>query len=144
MARSRQATSRCLSQCWPRSFSLYGVTRPQVLYTWCMHAVGIWRSTKSSSELMLIVEWVHGDIFWIKLQNFYAGMYIPKFRLQPFHLWILNDPIERLTRVNMTTRVCCFRQKKIFPKNAVASSWCQIWFIVCLRVQRRCNNVWVV
>ena len=29
MAWCRQATSRCLSQCWPRSMSPYGVTRPQ-------------------------------------------------------------------------------------------------------------------
>ena len=29
MAWSRQATSHYLSQCWPRSMSLYGVTRPQ-------------------------------------------------------------------------------------------------------------------
>ena len=29
MAWCRQATSHCLSQCWPRSLLLYGVTRPQ-------------------------------------------------------------------------------------------------------------------
>ena len=29
MARCRQATSHYLSQCWPRSLSPYGVTRPQ-------------------------------------------------------------------------------------------------------------------
>ena len=29
MAWCRQATSHCLSQCWPRSLSPYGVTRPQ-------------------------------------------------------------------------------------------------------------------
>ena len=31
MAWCRQATSHYLSQCWPRSFSPYGVTRPQLV-----------------------------------------------------------------------------------------------------------------
>ena len=33
MARWRQATSHYLGQCWPRSMSLYGVTRPQWVLT---------------------------------------------------------------------------------------------------------------
>ena len=36
MAWCRQATSHYLSQCWPRSLSQYGVTRPQWLtLAWC-------------------------------------------------------------------------------------------------------------
>ena len=34
MAWCRQATSHYLSQCWPRSLSPYGVTRPQWVKTW--------------------------------------------------------------------------------------------------------------
>ena len=34
MAWCRQATSHYLSQCWPRSLSLYGVTRPQRVNAW--------------------------------------------------------------------------------------------------------------
>ena len=40
MAWCRQATSHYLSQCWPRSMSPYGVTRPQwvkTTYHWRMH-----------------------------------------------------------------------------------------------------------
>ena len=34
MAWCRQATSHCLSQCWPRSLLPYGVTRPQWFNSW--------------------------------------------------------------------------------------------------------------
>ena len=34
MAWCRQAASHCLSQCWPRSMSPYGVTRPQWVKIW--------------------------------------------------------------------------------------------------------------
>ena len=37
MARCRQATSHYLSQCWPRSLSLYGVTRLQWVYKIWQH-----------------------------------------------------------------------------------------------------------
>ena len=37
MAWCRQATSHYLSQCWPRSMSPYGVTRPQWVTFWCIY-----------------------------------------------------------------------------------------------------------
>ena len=45
MAWCRQATSHYLSQCWPRSLSPYGVTRPQwVKSCWLQHMpVSLWR-----------------------------------------------------------------------------------------------------
>ena len=36
MAWCRQATSHYLSQCWPRSMSPYGVTRPRWVNVWCL------------------------------------------------------------------------------------------------------------
>ena len=41
MAWCRQATSHYLSQCWPRSLSSYGVTRPQWV-NWPSDAIIIW------------------------------------------------------------------------------------------------------
>ena len=38
MAWCHQATSHYLSQCWPRSLSTYGVTRPQWVKIWCKYA----------------------------------------------------------------------------------------------------------
>ena len=43
MAWCRQATSHYLSQCWPRSLSSYGVTRPQwvnYLLIWICYVIG--------------------------------------------------------------------------------------------------------
>ena len=40
MAWCRQATSHCLSQCWPRSLSPYGVIRPQWVNTARLYGVG--------------------------------------------------------------------------------------------------------
>ena len=56
MAWCRQATSHYLSQCWPRSMSLYGATRPQ------------WVITSDKNHPIRWVLWVH-DSSWHILLN---------------------------------------------------------------------------
>ena len=46
MALCRQATSHCLSQCWPRSLPPYGVTSPQ----WVNYCVVYWHTIKKESK----------------------------------------------------------------------------------------------
>ena len=53
MAWCRQATSHYLSQCWPRSLSPYGVTRPQWLK--------IWKIKPNSSSVPLKLKSFHGN-----------------------------------------------------------------------------------
>ena len=56
MAWCRQATSHCLNQCWPRSSTPYGVTRPQ----W----VNIWEHPSCSNEhrCQWSLQWHHMNI----------------------------------------------------------------------------------
>ena len=72
MAWCRQATSHYLNQCWPRSLSPYGVTRPQcvnmnVLYFKvfdALHACLVWAA----------VSWVHGMDAWGVLAEVHQPM----------------------------------------------------------------------
>ena len=58
MAWCRQATSHYLSQCWPRSLSPYGVTRPQWVKT--QHGLVVWKKVQQNFNQ-------NTDIFVIKM-----------------------------------------------------------------------------
>ena len=60
MAWCRQATSHYLSQCWPRSLSPYGVTRPQwVKMQKNLRMVKIYCGKWKGSHWLLCSHWVH-------------------------------------------------------------------------------------
>ena len=57
MAWCRQATRHCLNQCWPRSLSPYGVTRPQWVKLYKYDVMNI---TKHSDD----IKWKHFPHYW--------------------------------------------------------------------------------
>ena len=58
MAWCRQATSHYLSQCWPRSLSLYGVTRPQCV-NWAMsRRANAHQWTQTITQHMAVPHWI--------------------------------------------------------------------------------------
>ena len=66
MAWCRQATSHYLSQCWPRSLSPYGVTRPQ----WVNNVDNI-----TNAYIYLAITW-YGSSWWRPLKLWYPlGMF---------------------------------------------------------------------
>ena len=52
MAWCRQATSHYLSQCWPRSMTLYGITRPQWVKDYIEDQQVLLRTTKFTTQQM--------------------------------------------------------------------------------------------
>ena len=68
MAWCRQATSHYLSQCWPRSLSPYGVTRPQWVKPVQQALVSIYKTCKLSA-LKLGVSLCHGYIYGLVLER---------------------------------------------------------------------------
>ena len=62
MAWCRQATSHYLSQCWPRSLSPYGVTRPQM--SWYIEAETKWPSFCRWPFQMYFLQWKYQNFNW--------------------------------------------------------------------------------
>ena len=62
MAWCHQATSHCLSQCWPRSLSPYGVTRPQ----WVKGTESKLSSSDTYFILLLYITFCYHDIYYSK------------------------------------------------------------------------------
>ena len=84
MAWCRQATSHYLSQCWLRSLSPYGVTRPQwvrgllwvVNSLWPSDAVWRHRSMSTLAEV-IVVAWLYQAITWtnvVRSSNIHLGV----------------------------------------------------------------------
>ena len=62
MAWCRQATSHYLSQCWPRSLSPLGVTRPQ----WVNMPSYQYRTSHSGDKIILQLSYLHNGISYTK------------------------------------------------------------------------------
>ena len=65
MAWCRQATSHYLSQCWPRSLSPYGVTRPQWVYSFCPHVLGTLYLQRLTEVWAWISNHIQGFIWYV-------------------------------------------------------------------------------
>ena len=61
MAWCHQATSHYLSQCWPRSVSPYGVTRPQWVNAWCLMTSQHWFRKWLDALRQQAITWANVD-----------------------------------------------------------------------------------
>ena len=57
MAWCRQATSHYLSQCWPKSLSPHGVTRPQWVNSWLMRIWQWWISIVGATSIWPMIQY---------------------------------------------------------------------------------------
>ena len=134
MAWYRQAASHYLSQCWPRSLSPYGVTRPQwvkittisprgqrvrwlTCLPFCLHSVGLgwarWRELSSFDWLVFLVSRVHTQL------GFLGGMIIITLQCT-VQVCILKQLVTGLTFAKLHIFYPNFQRGSNFTK-AVAS-----------------------
>ena len=88
---AEQATSHCLSQCWPRSLSPYGVTRPQ------------WVNQQSSTRVNSLAPERCGSNFTSVVFKCILHMDILSTSCDIGHSWVPQSPTDDNSTLNTTT-----------------------------------------
>ena len=120
MAWCRQATSHYLSQCWPRSLSPYGVTRPQ----WIKDSVST--SNMVVNSLRLCNAFLHRSPMSSLVQIITCCLFDTKPLSEPMLDYLIGLVIKNILQWNLNQKAIIFIQGNAFE------NVCKMAAILCL------------